>query len=68
MHVEDLSSKDLIHQRNHVLSTLKQLASSTGSEDVLNRIITVGNKSDIASDVAINKHIIPVSSVTHSGV
>lgn len=51
LHVEDLSNDDLLHQRNHVLYTLRNLADITKAEHLLDKMITVGNKCDIAKEV-----------------
>lgn len=66
LHVEDLSSKDVTFQRNHVLATLKQLSSKTNNEDFMNKIVTVGNKSDIVKD--LDDVELPVSAKTESGI
>lgn len=68
MHVEDLSNEDLLFQRKTVLKTLKSLASETGIEDIEKKIITVGNKLDIASNVENNGSSIFVSSKTDHGI
>lgn len=68
MHVEDLSNEDLLFQRRTVLKTLKSLASETGVEDIEKKIITVGNKLDIAQNVESNGNSIFVSSKTEHGI
>lgn len=66
--MEDLSSDNLLHQRNHVLATLKQLAAKTGSEELLNKIITVGNKVDLVPEsVPVDDDVVVVSSKTQLG-
>ncbi|KAF5307410.1 hypothetical protein FQR65_LT06924 [Abscondita terminalis] len=52
IHVEDLSSPDLIHQRNHVVETLKTLA--------------VGNKCDLVNTASENS--LPVSATKRYGI
>ncbi|KAF2883004.1 hypothetical protein ILUMI_23142 [Ignelater luminosus] len=68
VHVEDLSSEDLIYQRNHVLSTLNDLAVKSGSEQLLDRIVTVGNKYDLCPTATPSENSILVSSTTHLGI
>lgn len=66
LHVEDISNEDLIHQRNHVISTLKTLADQTGAHQLLNKMITVGNKCDVAQNVP--GETLPVSAKTGRGL
>lgn len=68
VHVEDLSNEDLLFQRKTVLKTLTSLASEAGVEDIEKKIITVGNKWDIASNVENNGSSIFVSSKTDHGI
>ncbi|RZB39831.1 GTP-binding protein 6, partial [Asbolus verrucosus] len=47
LHVEDISSSCFEFKRKHVLNTLQDLAKQTGTDQILNKIISVGNKCDL---------------------
>ncbi|XP_972507.3 putative GTP-binding protein 6 [Tribolium castaneum] len=47
LHVEDISSSFFEFKRKHVLATLQDLATNAGTGDVLNKVISVGNKCDL---------------------
>ncbi|KAJ8947104.1 hypothetical protein NQ318_002463 [Aromia moschata] len=51
LHVEDLSSACFEYKRNHVLSTLKDLGAQTGYENIMEKVIHVGNKCDLVKDI-----------------
>lgn len=67
VHVEDLSSKSLLHQRNHVLNTLSNLAEKVKETELLEKIITVGNKCDVIVDNELTDGI-KVSAKTGFGI
>ncbi|KAF5272840.1 hypothetical protein FQR65_LT00436 [Abscondita terminalis] len=67
IHVEDLSSPDLIHQRNHVVETLKNLAVSTNLSLPFQNVITVGNKCDLVRDIK-SENSLPVSATKLYGI
>lgn len=45
--MEDIASPDLLHQRNHVIATLKNLSNKISATDIMEKVITVGNKCDL---------------------
>lgn len=63
--MEDLSNPDVLHQRREVLSTLDNLARMIGIDDITKKIITVGNKCDVAT-VTQNENL-QVSAKTEKG-
>lgn len=68
VHVENLSSKSLLHQRNHVLNTLSNLASKIDEGGLLEKIITVGNKCDKIADGDCMSEGLKVSAKTGYGI
>ncbi|GJQ65939.1 hypothetical protein Trydic_g4037 [Trypoxylus dichotomus] len=66
LHVEDLSSKNFEHQRIHVFNTLENLSSKMGVTNIQKKLISVGNKCDIADES--NKPTLRVSSTTEAGI
>ncbi|CAH1153507.1 unnamed protein product [Phaedon cochleariae] len=51
LHVEDLSSSCFKYKRNHVLTTLNELSSQSGHCNIMDKVISVGNKIDLAEIV-----------------
>lgn len=47
------------------MATLNNLSAMTGASNLLDKIITVGNKWDLVQDVS--KHVLPVSAKTGQG-
>jgi GTP-binding protein HflX len=67
LHVEDISSSCFEFKRKHVLRTLQDLSKKSGSDDILNKVISVGNKCDlVAKDLDFG--ILKISSKTDIGV
>ncbi|XP_072397336.1 putative GTP-binding protein 6 isoform X1 [Diabrotica undecimpunctata] len=60
LHVEDLSSSCFEYKRDHVLKTIQNLGKDTGSDDITNKIMSVGNKCDLVKDVK-DQQILPIS-------
>lgn len=70
MLVEDLSNDNLLHQRNHMMSTLNDLSDKIGA-DILEKVLTVGNKCDLVKELDNNvllKGELIVSAETGHGV
>lgn len=68
LHVEDLSSKSLLHQRSHVFNTLSNLATKVNEKDLTEKIITVGNKCDKVTDSDCVYEGLKVSTKTGYGI
>ncbi|KAJ8979656.1 hypothetical protein NQ317_006367 [Molorchus minor] len=51
LHVEDVSSSCFEYKRSCVLTTLKDLCSKAGHENVMDKILHVGNKYDLVKDL-----------------
>ncbi|KAI4467928.1 gtp-binding protein hflx [Holotrichia oblita] len=66
LHVEDLSSGNFLHQRIHVLNTIKNLSLKMGVHDIQKKMISVGNKSDIHPESS--EPILKVSAKTKEGI
>ncbi|GLV46314.1 uncharacterized protein CBL_13195 [Carabus blaptoides fortunei] len=69
IHVQDISHENVLYQRKHVNIILNQLAQQVGDSNWSKRVITVGNKWDIAASVADpEKDMILVSAKTQQGI
>ncbi|XP_056646817.1 putative GTP-binding protein 6 [Diorhabda sublineata] len=66
LHVEDISSSCFEYKRNHVLTTLKDLAKKSGNKDIMNKIMSVGNKRDLV-EVNISNSL-PISAKLGTGL
>lgn len=67
--MEDVASPNLLHQRNHVIATLKNLTSKvSASDDIMDKVITVGNKCDLVENKNIDADILCVSAKTGFGL
>lgn len=62
-----MSSKHVEFKRNHVLNTLKQLEKEAGAKDVMNKVVSVGNKCDLLVDSPPEPNILLVSAVKGTG-
>ncbi|KAJ8950376.1 hypothetical protein NQ314_007915, partial [Rhamnusium bicolor] len=51
LHVEDLSSSCFEYKRNHVITTLKELGVQTGNENIMDKVVNIGNKCDLVDKV-----------------
>ncbi|CAH0562711.1 unnamed protein product [Brassicogethes aeneus] len=67
VHVEDLASSNFDFKRAHVLSTLKDLSKQTDAPNLMDKVMSVGNKSDLVKKVQ-NDDVIAVSSKTYTGL
>nr|XP_023025693.1 putative GTP-binding protein 6 [Leptinotarsa decemlineata] len=67
IHVEDLSSSCFEYKRKHVLSTLKNLSIHTDSENIMEKVISVGNKMDVAN-ISYPMDLITVSAKKGTGL
>ncbi|XP_022901160.1 putative GTP-binding protein 6 [Onthophagus taurus] len=71
LHVEDLSSPNFTHQRNHVLGTLKALSGKMGTGNILDKLISIGNKCDIEHNIdtkKIDDDYLKISTVKEIGI
>lgn len=69
LHVEDLSSEDREHQHNHVMTTLESLSKKAGADNLLDKMITIGNKLDLIDAKQIPDNILlSVSAKTEIGI
>lgn len=66
--MEDLSSPDLLHQRNHVKATLESLSNRVSASDIMEKVITVGNKCDLIEKPEAEKGTLCVSAKTGLGL
>lgn len=68
MHVEDSSSPNLLHQRNHVIETLNRLSNKVSASNIMDKVITIGNKCDLLQNENREKDILYVSAKTGFGL
>lgn len=47
MHIEDISSVSYEYKRQHVVKTLEQLEKQVGCQNIMSKVISVGNKCDL---------------------
>nr|CAH7727123.1 unnamed protein product [Callosobruchus chinensis] len=50
LHVEDISSTAFEYKRDHVLKTLRSLDEQVGTGNIMNKLVSVGNKCDIVKN------------------
>ncbi|ERL94771.1 hypothetical protein D910_12045 [Dendroctonus ponderosae] len=48
LHIEDISSESYEYKRQHVVKTLEQLEKQVGCKNIMTKVISVGNKCDLA--------------------
>lgn len=60
LHVEDLSNSCYVHNTKHVIKTLEDLGSQLGCQNILDKVISVGNKVDRVKKLE-HTDIMPVS-------
>ncbi|KAL1139089.1 hypothetical protein AAG570_009150 [Ranatra chinensis] len=65
VHVRDISHPDTVAQNEHVMSTLKSL---NLSEDIMQNIIVVGNKSDKVKNSSNFKNMVLTSCLNNYGI
>lgn len=63
--MEDVSSKDFLQQRTHVLNTLEDLSQKMGGKDFKSKIVSVGNKCDLQTGIDVS--ILKVSAKNELG-
>ncbi|XP_066158688.1 putative GTP-binding protein 6 [Euwallacea fornicatus] len=61
LHVEDVSSSSFDYKRKHVLEILLKLEKETGAQNVLNKVISIGNKCDIIGEEFKDDNLLQVS-------
>lgn len=63
-----MSSQNLLHQRNHVQKTLTELASKVNDNNLLDKVLRIGNKCDLIENNTETENIIRVSAKTGYGI
>ncbi|XP_066258973.1 putative GTP-binding protein 6 [Euwallacea similis] len=61
LHVEDVSSSSFDYKKKHVLDILLKLEKEAGAHNVLNKVISVGNKCDITGEAVRDDNLLQVS-------
>lgn len=62
-----MSSKHVEFKREHVVNTLKKLEKEAGAKDIMNKVISVGNKCDLLVDSPPESNILLVSAAKGTG-